>query len=85
VVALNFILFFFNLLPAAPLDGSSVVRGLIPESWVDAWDRYAVYAPFVLLAFLIIPKVGTIVWTPATHATLWLFAFFGMPLPQFAP
>lgn len=82
VVALNFILFFFNLLPAAPLDGSSVVRGLIPDSWVEAWDRYAVYAPFVLLAFLIIPKVGTIVWTPATHATLWLFSLFGMPVSE---
>jgi len=73
IVFFNFILFFFNLIPAAPLDGGSVVRGLIPESWVDAWDRYAVYAPFVLLAFLMIPRIGVIVSRPATEVTIWLF------------
>lgn len=73
VVFLNFIMFFFNLLPAAPLDGSSVVRGLIPEAWVDTWDSYARYAPFVLLAFLLIPRAGVIVQRPALEVTLWLF------------
>lgn len=72
-VYLNLIMFFFNLIPAAPLDGGSVVRGLIPESWVDAWDRYAQYAPFVLLAFLMIPRMGVIVSRPALEVTLWLF------------
>lgn len=76
VVLLNFSMFFFNLLPAAPLDGGSVVRGLIPESWVDAWDRYAVYAPFVLLAFLMIPRIGVIVWKPAYEATDWTIQLF---------
>jgi Zn-dependent protease len=76
VVLLNYTMFFFNLLPAAPLDGGSVVRGLIPESWVDAWDRYAVYAPFVLLAFLMIPKIGVIVWRPSIEATRWVLDLF---------
>jgi Zn-dependent protease len=77
VVFFNFILFFFNLIPAAPLDGGSVARGLIPESWIEAWDRYAQYAPFVLLAFLMIPQMGTIVSRPALEATQFLFRHVG--------
>jgi Zn-dependent protease len=76
VVLLNFSMFFFNLLPASPLDGGAVVRGLIPESWVDAWDRYSVYAPFVLLAFLLIPRIRVIVWRPAFEATTWILDLF---------
>ena len=73
VVFFNFILFFFNLIPANPLDGGSVARGLIPESWVDAWDEYSVYAPFVLLAILMIPKIQIIFVRPARECTIWLF------------
>lgn len=78
VVLLNFTMFFFNLIPAAPLDGGSVVRGLIPESWVDAWDQYSVYAPFVLVAFLMIPKLGVIIWAPSIHASNWLIHLVGL-------
>ncbi len=64
-VILNFVLFFFNLLPAAPLDGGSVVRGLIPRGWLDAWDKYAVYAPFVVMAFILVGPLGKIFTLPA--------------------
>jgi Zn-dependent protease len=64
-VVLNFVLFFFNLLPAAPLDGGSVVRGLIPRGWLDAWDKYAVYAPFVVMAFILVGPLGKVFTLPA--------------------
>lgn len=72
-VFLNFILFFFNLIPAAPLDGGTVLRGLIPYSWLRTYDQYAVYAPFVLLAFMLIPAIGVIVRTPALFMTEHLY------------
>lgn len=64
-VVLNFVLFFFNLLPASPLDGGSVARGLIPRSWLDGWDKFAVYAPFVVMAFILIGPLGKVFTWPA--------------------
>lgn len=63
--ALNFILFFFNLIPAPPLDGGAVVEGLLPDRLVPGFQRYAVYGPFVLMAVIFIPGAGRIFATPA--------------------
>ena len=85
-VFLNFILFFFNLLPAAPLDGGSVARGLIPRSWVRTYDQYAVYAPFVVLAFMLIPQFRVVVTWPAKTISNQLYHGLGLamssPFPE---
>jgi len=66
---MNFILMFFNLIPAPPLDGGTVLRGLIPRGWVDGYDKVAVYGPFVLMAVIFIPQVRFLFVEPAK----WLF------------
>ncbi len=87
-VILNFTLFFFNLLPAAPLDGGSVMRGLIPRSWLDAWDKYAIYAPFVVMAFIMLPVLGRLFTWPARMVASQLYhlltMLFGVPDLVFA-
>lgn len=77
-VGLNFILFFFNLIPAPPLDGGAVVRGLIPERMVPAFDRFAVYGPFVLMAVIFIPNAFRIFYEPAIWLLLNWYGFLGM-------
>jgi Zn-dependent protease len=77
-VALNFVLFFFNLLPAAPLDGGSVARGLIPRSWLDGWDKFAVYAPFVVMAFIMVGTLGRIFTLPAYFMRAQLYNVLGL-------
>lgn len=77
-VSLNFVLFFFNLLPAAPLDGGSVARGLIPRSWLDGWDKFAVYAPFVVMAFILIGPLGKFFTLPARFCASQLYHALGM-------
>jgi Zn-dependent protease len=77
-VILNFVLFFFNLLPAAPLDGGSVARGLIPRSWLDGWDKFAVYAPFVVMAFILVGPLGRIFTYPAYFVGTKLYNVLGM-------
>lgn len=77
-VWLNFILFFFNLIPAPPLDGGAVVRGLIPERTVPAFDRFSVYGPFVLMAVIFIPNAYRIFFVPAEWLLVHWYALIGM-------
>jgi Zn-dependent protease len=77
-VAANFMLFFFNLIPAIPLDGGSVARGLIPHRWLREYDAYSVYGPFILLAFILIPGLGIIIAKPAMYFTGHLYKGIGL-------
>ncbi|MCG8423721.1 MAG: site-2 protease family protein [Proteobacteria bacterium] len=81
-IGLNFILFFFNLIPAPPLDGGAVLEGLLPERMVPGFQRYAVYGPFVLMAVIFIPQLSQLFVKPAVwlHGAVWsvVSAIFGL-------
>jgi Zn-dependent protease len=70
--SMNFILMFFNLIPAPPLDGGAVLRGLIPRDWVPGFDKISVYGPFVLMAVVFIPQIRFLFIAPA----IWLHSTF---------
>ncbi|MBT17711.1 MAG: hypothetical protein CL889_01900 [Dehalococcoidia bacterium] len=48
LLTLNLILAVFNLLPMAPLDGSGVLRGIVPEGWLPFISRIETYGPVLL-------------------------------------
>ena len=43
----------FNLLPIPPLDGSHVAESLMPYRWRGAWEQFARFSPFLLLAVIV--------------------------------
>lgn len=47
----NLALFFFNLLPIPPLDGSHVVRNILPYQWVSHYDKLG-WVSIILMLFL---------------------------------
>jgi len=75
-VYLNFVLVFFNLLPAPPLDGGHVAQSLVPYRHRDAYDNFAKYSPFLILAVMLIPQVQRIFTWPAEFCTNHLYQFF---------
>lgn len=68
-VQINFVLMFFNLIPAPPLDGGAVLAGVLPARYLPAYEKASVYGPFVLMAVILIPGFHKIFTVPA----LWLF------------
>jgi Zn-dependent protease len=50
-INVNLALFFFNLLPLPPLDGSRILRNFLPYTWLGAYDRMGILS-FVLMIFL---------------------------------
>ena len=62
LLSLNILLFIFNLIPVPPLDGWSVLKGIVPASTARTMTeleiRYASIIPMVFFGFLIILFMG---------------------------
>jgi Zn-dependent protease len=79
IVGTNFILFFFNLLPIPPLDGGHIAQAFMPYKHRAAFESYAKYGPFILLAVMFIPQVRHVFAWPANWCTEHLYrAFLGI-------
>ncbi len=74
----NFILFFFNLIPAPPLDGGHVAESLTPYKHRATFESYAKYGPFVLMAVVFIPQLAQIFIVPAVWCGSHLSHLFGL-------
>lgn len=51
-ILVNLSLFFFNLLPIPPLDGSHVLRNVLPYTAVQAYDRIPIWVSYMLMIFV---------------------------------
>jgi Zn-dependent protease len=51
-ILINLSLFFFNLLPIPPLDGSRVVRNMLPYNAVQVYDRIGGWLSYLLMIFV---------------------------------
>ena len=64
-VILNMVLIAFNLIPIPPLDGSHVMKYLLPASWAFGYMRIQRYGIIILVVLLWFPSVLNAWLTPA--------------------
>jgi Zn-dependent protease len=77
-VGTNFILFFFNLVPAPPLDGGHVAGEMMPYRHRAAFDSYARFGPFIVMAVALIPPISKIFTVPAMFCVKHVYQLFGL-------
>lgn len=63
-IHLNVVLAVFNLIPIPPLDGSSILAGLLPRDLAMQYEKLEPYGFIILLALLLTGIVGYVILPP---------------------
>jgi Zn-dependent protease len=75
-IQINFLLAIFNLLPVPPLDGSHVMKYILPPAWALQYSAIGGAGFFILIAIMLfIPGLLFLWMTPAREATEFLYLF----------
>jgi Zn-dependent protease len=62
LVKINVILGLFNLIPLPPLDGGTIVGGLLPRRAAAVWGRMDTIGPVLFFVLLATGHLGRILW-----------------------
>ncbi|GHT93509.1 peptidase M50 [Alphaproteobacteria bacterium] len=76
-MGINLCLFFFNLIPIPPLDGSRIVAAIIPKAWLEKYYALESFGFFVIIAIEMVSRQIT----PLVGYDVSLFnLFIGIPV-----
>lgn len=65
-IRINVVLAIFNLIPIPPLDGSSILAGLLPRDLANQYEKLQPYGFMLLLLFIFTGAVNYIIMPPFT-------------------
>ena len=72
VLVVNLLLAIFNMLPIPPLDGGTVLAGLLPERFAAGFDRVRPYGFLLLYALMFSGGFSVVVGIPYRYMLSWL-------------
>ena len=61
-ILINLVLIMFNLLPIPPLDGSHVMKYLLPPAWAMHYQRVGAYGLLILIVLLSFAPAAIATW-----------------------
>jgi Zn-dependent protease len=78
----------FNLIPVPPLDGSGILRGLLPDSMQEGYAKYERFGFLILLglftigqpiiSLFVFPFVGIFSWLFTGRSMIYVFKLVGI-------
>ena len=87
---ISLVLAAFNLIPVPPLDGSGILKGLLPDSMQEGYAKYERFGFIVLLllftigqpviSLFVFPFVGIFSWLFTGKSMLLIFRLAGMAI-----
>lgn len=77
-IAINVLLGLLNLIPIPPLDGSRVVASLLPQNVAIQYEKISPFGFIILLVLLFSGALMSILMTPYTWITDWIYQIFSM-------
>ncbi len=82
IVFWNVLLFLFNLIPLYPLDGWTIVLGLLPAEQAHSWQKYQMQSYYLFFGLIILSFIAPqfdvlseLVWKPTIDLTGLLTAY----------
>ncbi|MDR3179998.1 MAG: site-2 protease family protein [Holosporaceae bacterium] len=76
-IVVNLSLFFLNLIPIPPLDGSRIVAALIPEAWVE---KYYALVPFGFSIIILLEIFSRYVFSLLGQNASFFYFFIEVPV-----
>jgi Zn-dependent protease len=76
-VQINIVLAIFNLLPIPPLDGSSILSGLLPRDMAMKYEEIEPYGFMILLLLIITGALHYIIVPPVKYLMGFMMSLAG--------